>query len=94
MLVPTTRLVVLVAALLLAPPAAGGELDRLLDDAASALHAGDDARARDLLERASAVDEPTPEVFLALARLELRRGDLRAADATVRRALEIGRAHV
>jgi tetratricopeptide (TPR) repeat protein len=91
----TSRLKALVGAcgIALASPAATGELDRLLDAAAGALHAGDDARARDLLERASAVDDPTPEVFLALARLQLRQGDLRAADATVRRALAVAPDH-
>ena len=87
--IPSPRCRVLLAAVLIAvaAPAGAGELDRLLDDAASALHAGDDARARVLLERASAVDDADPEVLLALARLELRRGDLAAAEATVRRVL-------
>jgi tetratricopeptide (TPR) repeat protein len=76
-----------------ASPAGAGDLDRLLDRAASALHAGDDPRARTLLERASTVDETEPRVFLALARLELRQGDLRAADATVRRALALDPDH-
>jgi Tfp pilus assembly protein PilF len=105
--IPSPRCRVLLAAVLIAvaAPAGAGELDRLLDEAASALHAGDDARARVLLERASAVDDADPEVLLALARLELRRGDLAAAEATVRRVLarapdhaaalaQIGRAHV
>ena len=85
----------LVAAVLvlLASPARGEELDRLLDEAADALHVGEDARARALLERASAAEDPAPDVHLALARLELRQGDLRAADATVRRALALAPEH-
>jgi tetratricopeptide (TPR) repeat protein len=91
---PCRRGALLVAILTaLASPAGAEPLERLLDAAASALHAGDDARARALLERASAVDDRAPRVFLALARLELRQGDLRAADASVRRALALDPDH-
>lgn len=82
------RLLALAFALVLAPPVAGAELDRLLDAAATALHVGEDARARGLLEEAGRAADGDPRVLVALARLELRQGDLRAADATLKRALE------
>ncbi len=69
---PARALAVVVALLAAqpgAPAAAAAGLDRLLDEAASALHRGDDARAARLLERASAVGEGDPRVLLALARL-------------------------
>jgi tetratricopeptide (TPR) repeat protein len=83
----------MIPAMVLAPAAFGGELERLLDGAATALHAGDDARARALLERASERDDAVAKVFVALARLDLRQGDLRAADDGVRRALELAPGH-
>ncbi|MFP4360905.1 MAG: tetratricopeptide repeat protein, partial [Alphaproteobacteria bacterium] len=93
MFVPPRRHGALVIALILLPvaaaPVGAGELARLLDRAATALDTGDDPRARALLERASAVDGGDARVFLALARLELRQGDLRAADATVHKALAL-----
>ncbi|TVQ35357.1 MAG: hypothetical protein EA356_07850 [Geminicoccaceae bacterium] len=74
-------------------PAAASGVDRTLDEAAQALARGEDQRARFLLEQAVASAPDQAGVWVALGRLQLRTGDLVAAEASVERAIEIRPRH-
>ena len=78
---------VLGASLVAVPLLAAPTVDGLLERAARALSAGDDAAALDHLEAASRHDDAGADVLVALARLQLRRGDLRAAQRSAGAAL-------
>jgi len=60
------------------------ESDRMLAAAETALAAGDETRALELLQQARAVDPHRPEVIVALARLQARQGDPEAAESLLR----------
>lgn len=67
--------------------AAEPTIDVVLEQAAAAIVRGDDAGALERLAAASRMDAAPAGVFVALARLQVRRGDLRRAYDTVVEAL-------
>ncbi|MFW5834189.1 MAG: tetratricopeptide repeat protein, partial [Pseudomonadota bacterium] len=78
---------VLVALALAWPLPAVATVDRTLAEAATALARGDDTNALRLLQEAAGLAPDTIGVLVPLARLQLRTGDLAAAEATAEEAL-------